>query len=155
LTNVNVFPGRAEQLLQQRSDPGLISKEDPGLPGEEHDQPGRTRPRQNDRGRHKRADRDGRPRPDPLEPRPASQTGGQSESPEPGGFDLVTLRAVERFAAILPVAASLVSPGGRLALLIGSSQLDQAQANLPTFTWNPPLPIPQSESRTLVIARRS
>src|SRR3954462_10034694 len=33
--------------------------------------------------------------------------------------DLVTLRAVERFETILPIAAHLVSPGGRLGLLVG------------------------------------
>ncbi len=155
LTNVNVFPGRAEQLLQQRSDLGLISKEDPGLTSEEHDQPGRTKPRQSKRSRHKSAERDGRPRPDPLELPPATQAGGQLQNPGPGGFDLVTLRAVERFADVLPVAASLVASGGRLALLIGASQLDQARASLPTLALDPPLPIPQSQSRTLLIARRS
>ena len=96
LTNVNVFPGRAQQLLQQHL-----------------------------------------------------------QSASAGRFDLVTLRAVERFASILPVAASLVSPGGCLALLIGSSQLDQTQSTLPTLAWDPPLPIPQSESRMLLVAHHS
>jgi 16S rRNA (guanine527-N7)-methyltransferase len=36
-------------------------------------------------------------------------------------FDVVTLRAVERFQATLPIAASLLNPHGRLTLLIGSS----------------------------------
>jgi hypothetical protein len=67
----------------------------------------------------------------------------------------MTLRAVEHFADVLPVAAGLVGSGGRLALLIGTSQLGQAQASLPTFAWDPPLPVPQSQSRTLLIARRS
>ncbi len=155
LTNVNVFSGRAEQLLQQRSGLGLISKEDPGLASEEHDQPGRTKPRQGKRGRHKPPESHGRPRPDPIELLPATQAGGQPQSPKPEGFDLVTLRAVEHFADVLPVAASLVFPGGRLALLIGASQLDQTQATLPTFAWDPPLLVPQSTSRTLLIARRS
>ncbi|MGP8094204.1 MAG: 16S rRNA (guanine(527)-N(7))-methyltransferase RsmG [Candidatus Sulfotelmatobacter sp.] len=69
-------------------------------------------------------------------------------------FDLVTLRAVERFAATLPIAASLVAPGGHLALLISSAQLDQARASLPNFSWATPEPIPLSESRVLVIAHR-
>ncbi len=34
--------------------------------------------------------------------------------------DVVTLRAVEKFAAVLPVASGLVAPGGRLCLLIGA-----------------------------------
>src|SRR5579863_1762151 len=52
-------------------------------------------------------------------------------------FDVVTLRAVERFESILPTAAARVAPAGRLALLISSAQQDQARAALPTFTWSP------------------
>jgi len=71
------------------------------------------------------------------------------------GFDLVTLRAVECFHNILPVAASLVSPGGRLALLIGTSQSDVARSSLPTLTWAPSTPIPLSQSRILLIGHES
>jgi 16S rRNA G527 N7-methylase RsmG len=78
----------------------------------------------------------------------------RAETLTPAAFDLVTLRAVERFAAILPVAARLVAPGGRLALLISSAQLDQARASLPHFSWTTPEPIPLSESRVLVVAHR-
>jgi len=66
-------------------------------------------------------------------------------------FRVVTLRAVERFAAVLPAAARLVAPGGRLALLIGSSQQDLARTALPAVTWSPPIPIPLSTSRVLLI----
>lgn len=66
-------------------------------------------------------------------------------------FDVVTLRAVERFESILPVAASLVAPSGRLALLIGSAQAPQAQSLLPSAAWSNPLPIPKSQSRILLI----
>lgn len=69
-------------------------------------------------------------------------------------YDVVTLRAVERFASILPAAARLVDPGGRIALLIGAAQETQARAILPTLTWHAPLPIPQSSSRVLLIASR-
>ena len=92
LTNVNVFPARAQELLRQ--------------PGDQ------------------------------------------------SAFELVPLRAVERFADVLPIAADLVSPGGRLVLLVGASQLEQAQTSLPTFSWDPPLLVPQSLSRTLLIAHR-
>jgi 16S rRNA G527 N7-methylase RsmG len=68
-------------------------------------------------------------------------------------FDVVTLRAVERFEAILPAAASLVAPTGRLALLIGTSQRAHAHS-LPTFTWQPALPVPHSSSRVLLIGTR-
>lgn len=70
-------------------------------------------------------------------------------------FDMVTLRAVERFETILPVAASLVHPEGRLALLIGSAQQTQAQAALPGTTWQQPSPIPASTSRILLIGSPS
>jgi 16S rRNA (guanine527-N7)-methyltransferase len=66
-------------------------------------------------------------------------------------FDLVTLRAVERFSAVLSTAATLVAPMGRLALLIGSSQVNEAQAILPEFSWQPEIPIPSSKARTLLI----
>ena len=64
-------------------------------------------------------------------------------------FDLVTLRAVERFDQILPIAASRVAPQGRLALLIGASQIQAARSGLPAVKWSEPAPIPQSGSRVL------
>jgi 16S rRNA (guanine527-N7)-methyltransferase len=82
---------------------------------------------------------------------PQTEAKPQPQLPTGRSFDLVTLRAVERFANVLPIAASLVSPGGRLALLIGASQLTQAQATLPMFSWDPPLSVPQSSARTLLI----
>jgi 16S rRNA (guanine527-N7)-methyltransferase len=71
-----------------------------------------------------------------------------------GSFQVVTLRAVERFAAVLPAAASLVAPEGRLAMLIGSAQLDQARSSLPRFCWENPISIPLSRSRILAVAFR-
>ena len=79
----------------------------------------------------------------------------RAESLRAAAFDLVTLRAVERFEAILPTAAELVAPPGRLALLIGSSQQNQARAALiNNFTWSSPVPIPGSRSRVMLIATR-
>lgn len=66
-------------------------------------------------------------------------------------FDVVTLRAVEHFAAILPTAATRVAPSGRLALLISTNQLDQAHSTPTPFSWQSPIPVPQSRSRILVI----
>jgi 16S rRNA (guanine527-N7)-methyltransferase len=66
-------------------------------------------------------------------------------------FDVVTLRAVERFATILPVAARLLAPASRLALLIGSAQTDHVRAATPELCWQDPLPIPESKSRFLLI----
>ena len=67
-------------------------------------------------------------------------------------FQIVTLRAVERFESILPVAASLVAPTGRLALLIGHAQSAQAFSLLPHFVWHEPVAIPNSTSRVLLSA---
>jgi 16S rRNA (guanine(527)-N(7))-methyltransferase RsmG len=77
----------------------------------------------------------------------------RAESLAGPAFDVVTLRAVERFQSILPVAASLVASGGRLALLIGSSQLAEAQSAVPQLDWLKPEPIPGSSSRILAVAR--
>ena len=80
----------------------------------------------------------------------------RAESLRNVSFNVVTLRAVERFDSILPVASNLISPEGRLALLIGQSQLPRAQSILPTLlptlTWPAIVPIPHSESRVLAIA---
>lgn len=75
----------------------------------------------------------------------------RAETLPPSSFGVVTLRAVERMADALPVAATLVSPSGRLALLIASSQLDQVHSTLPGLTWQPPLPVPESRSRLLLV----
>jgi len=76
----------------------------------------------------------------------------RAESVAAGSFDVVTLRAVERFESILPVAAGLVVPGGRLALLISQTQFSNAQSALPLWNWADPLPVPKSQSRVLAIA---
>lgn len=79
------------------------------------------------------------------------RAGQLADTTEPATFDLVTLRAVERFSGILPVAAALLPPGGRLALLIGSSQVSQARSLMPAIEWAASVPIPQSQSRIVMI----
>jgi 16S rRNA (guanine527-N7)-methyltransferase len=66
---------------------------------------------------------------------------------------LVTLRAVERFDDVLPVAAGLVDPHGRLAVLIGTGQADKARKLLVGFEPST-AEVPQSRERVLLIARR-
>ena len=69
--------------------------------------------------------------------------------------EVVTLRAVEKFAQVLPVAASLVAVGGRLALLIGASQVESTKATLASgWTWRESLPVPGSRERVLLIGER-
>src|SRR5271155_3941881 len=77
---------------------------------------------------------------------------GRAEDFSNPPVETVTLRAVERFDTALPVAASLVAPAGRLALLISQAQLTRAHQLTPNFKWNAPMPIPHSASRILAIA---
>jgi 16S rRNA (guanine527-N7)-methyltransferase len=78
----------------------------------------------------------------------------RAETISTASFDVVTLRAVERFAKAVPVGMSLVADRGRLALLISSAQLPAAYATVPAQSWEEPLPIPQSDSRVLLISRQ-
>jgi 16S rRNA (guanine527-N7)-methyltransferase len=64
--------------------------------------------------------------------------------------DVVTLRAVERFETILSRAVTFLAPKGRLALLIGASQLPLL-ASLTSMDWCSPVSIPKSHSRMLSI----
>jgi len=64
--------------------------------------------------------------------------------------DLVTLRAVEKFETILPVAARLVSPNGCLALLVAARQLEAAQRIVPGL-WTCSDPVPYSTGRVVAI----
>jgi len=66
-------------------------------------------------------------------------------------FDLVTLRAVERFADALPIAARLLAPDGRLALLIARPQVNSARSILSQIIWQDPILIPESTSRVLLV----
>jgi 16S rRNA (guanine527-N7)-methyltransferase len=65
--------------------------------------------------------------------------------------DLVIFRAVERFEQILPTAQRLMKPQGRLALLIGDSQAQSARDTLTDLRWSPPLHIPLSRNRSLLV----
>ena len=71
----------------------------------------------------------------------------------PAIFDVVTLRAVERFALTLANAADLTVPGGQLALMIASSQLAIAHS-YGRISWDVTIPVPLSRSRVLLIGQR-
>jgi len=79
----------------------------------------------------------------------------RAETRPPATADLVTLRAVERFDESLTVAANLVVPGGRLALLIGSAQVEQTSHLSPHFDWRPPISIPNSRARVLLLGDKN
>jgi 16S rRNA (guanine527-N7)-methyltransferase len=65
--------------------------------------------------------------------------------------DIVTFRAVEHFERILPIARGLVDPDGRLAILVGASQIQIARSTLLDVNWQIPISIPASRSRTLLV----
>ncbi|MDR3675072.1 MAG: 16S rRNA (guanine(527)-N(7))-methyltransferase RsmG [Acidobacteriota bacterium] len=64
--------------------------------------------------------------------------------------DMVTLRAVESFEAVLPQAIALLNPKGTLALLVGAAQIPYL-TTLTAVKWHPPIPLPQSTRRVLAI----
>ena len=76
---------------------------------------------------------------------------GRAEDLPAAQAGLVTLRAVERFDAVLPVAARLVARPGRLALLISQAQADRAITLTTGFRWAQPVPIPLSSRRILLV----
>ena len=71
-----------------------------------------------------------------------------------GTAELVTMRAVERFEAVLPTAARLVKPEGRLVLMIGAAQMEPAVALLPELGWQEAIPVPGGHSRVLLLGTK-
>ncbi len=69
--------------------------------------------------------------------------------------DVVTLRAVESFEQILPVAEQLVAPRGTMLLLIGAAQTEKAKSLLPGFQWKEAHAIPMSERRVVLSGCRN
>lgn len=64
--------------------------------------------------------------------------------------DLVTMRAVEDFRQILPVATQLANLDGCVALMIGVSQVEVAKSVEKHVEWEEPLQIPGGHSRVLL-----
>lgn len=80
----------------------------------------------------------------------ASVYAGRAEESK-GKSQIVTMRAVEKFESVLPVAASLLESQGKLALLIAAAQVQIARSTLPAFTWREPVRIPESRERLLLV----
>jgi 16S rRNA (guanine527-N7)-methyltransferase len=72
----------------------------------------------------------------------------------PGKADLVTLRAVEKFEEALAIAAGLTGLRGRIALMIGSGQVELAKSLVTEMDWSDPVPIPSGHSRGVLIGTR-
>lgn len=73
----------------------------------------------------------------------------------PTRADLVAMRAVEEFGRAVRVAADLVREGGRIALMIGPSQLGKARMLVPQVKWQEPWPLPGGGSRLLLAGIKS
>ena len=70
-------------------------------------------------------------------------------------FDCVTLRAVDRMEKAVQAATSLVGPDGWLALLTtNSSSVRLSAAAGANFKWQPMIPLPSANSRTLLLGHR-
>jgi 16S rRNA (guanine527-N7)-methyltransferase len=79
---------------------------------------------------------------------------GRAELLPAASFGAVWMRAVDRSAAMLPLAAGLVAREGRLCLLTSSAGAGAAEDALgPYWVWSS-TPIPCSESRLLHIGQR-
>jgi 16S rRNA (guanine527-N7)-methyltransferase len=78
----------------------------------------------------------------------------RGETLVPATFDVVTLRAVERFSEALVVAHRLVRPNGRVALMISSQQVAAALSSPANFDWPTPERVPRSNSRLVLVGKR-
>jgi 16S rRNA (guanine527-N7)-methyltransferase len=81
---------------------------------------------------------------------------GRAETLAPGTFDAVWMRAVEKSAAMLPLAATLVAPSGSLCLLGTStapSIVPSGADGFSSWRWKT-LPLPVSRDRVLHIGQR-
>lgn len=73
----------------------------------------------------------------------------------PGMASLVMMRAVEKFEKAIDLAATLVEPGGRLALMIGRDQIGMTLAQASDLAWKRQIAIPGGHSRILLVGTKS
>jgi 16S rRNA (guanine527-N7)-methyltransferase len=69
--------------------------------------------------------------------------------------DVVTMRAVESFGKALPLAIRLAEPEGKVALMIGSAQMQAAIGLRVEMKWGEPLPVPGGHSRVLLVGTKA
>lgn len=82
-------------------------------------------------------------------------SGRVEQMPPERMFDVVTLRAVEKMPEAVPVAAKHVGPAGWLLLLITTNDAPALAQTVAGFCWQPPVPIPESEFRVLMLGQRA
>ncbi|HSZ63434.1 MAG TPA: 16S rRNA (guanine(527)-N(7))-methyltransferase RsmG [Terriglobales bacterium] len=82
----------------------------------------------------------------------AERTEALLARPDHPQAEVVTLRAVEHFEAVLPQSVSFLAAKATLALLIGTSQLRSLTIQT-SMNWQSPIPIPSSNTRVLIIGR--
>ena len=73
----------------------------------------------------------------------------------PAMADLVMLRAVERFEQALQMTIRLTRTGGRIALMIGSGQVEPARRLGSAVNWSDPVQMPCGHSRELLIGTKA
>ena len=81
----------------------------------------------------------------------ASVYAGRAETLPPGSIDAVWMRAVDKSALMLPVAAALVAPGGSLCLL--GTAVPPLLPPVGSWAWKT-IPLPRSKDRVLHIGTR-
>jgi 16S rRNA (guanine527-N7)-methyltransferase len=70
-------------------------------------------------------------------------------------FDCITMRAVDKMGVAVEAAVQLVRPGGWLALMITSKELEALKAAAGSeFAWTPQVLLPGDEDRLLGLAER-
>jgi 16S rRNA (guanine527-N7)-methyltransferase len=79
----------------------------------------------------------------------------RAEAHSPDRADVVTLRAVENFHSALPTAIRLLTPTGHLAVLVSEAQLTALYALTQDFSWQPPIHVPLSATRVILVGTRN
>lgn len=70
-------------------------------------------------------------------------------------FDIITARAVGGLESLVPAAAALLKPGGRLCLWLGGQQADAIRGGNVELNWLQPEAIPVSRDRFILVGVRA
>jgi 16S rRNA (guanine527-N7)-methyltransferase len=69
-------------------------------------------------------------------------------------FDLVTIRAVGKLRQLLPHAMNCLKANGHLCLWVGSEQAWEMMRTESLVEWIPPVPIPLSQKRQILVCKK-